>query len=163
MFAVWTDDKVLGALHNRHDVTAICAIPWLPEDIARWTRAMNPADLRTGRSGPSTTISLAPPVLEALREMTLLTNLETGLSHPTDHDSAVDAFLLLRSAGFSWNAEDVHVWALQNGWISRGAEELSEIARKIAKGSTLPHRFSRWSTDAVERWMRSGPEDDSDQ
>lgn len=156
VFAVWTDDEMLDALHVRRGVTAICAVPWLPQDIARWSRVMNPVDLRAEQPNLPAPISLPPPVLEALREVTSRTNLETGLAHPADHDSAVEAFSLLRGAGFSWNAEDVQVWALQNGWRPRGAEELAEIAKKIAAGSRLPRQLSRWSADALARWQQGG-------
>ena len=50
ILAVWTRDKSLEKLDTT-GAAAICAAPWLPENIATWKENWNPVDVLSGNPG----------------------------------------------------------------------------------------------------------------
>ena len=160
VLALWTDDKILQEIEDRWMPAAICAIPWLRKDISKWVAAHGPRELRSGKSGPSRTVS-NPVVIEALKSLTSSVNLGTGLGHPSDHDAAVSTFRALRSAGEGFDPDEVQAWASAHGWQMRHAEELATIARKVAEGRRIKTHSQPWKDDIVDYWRERAANDGS--
>lgn len=151
MLGLWVDDDILPKMEDM-DPSAICAIPWLHTDIQKWKAARAPIDLRTNQRPASPSISNA--VVEvALRHLTHSVNLTTGILHPSDKDHAVSTFMALRDAGETYSAPEVRAWAVANGWSARHADDLAEVAEKIADGRKIRSsgRYS-FRDDVVDRW-----------
>lgn len=131
---------------------AICALPWMDDDVHAWRQTWNPTDL-TGSAAPApSTTALSAVVLQALRSITIGVNLSTGLSHPRDHDKAVWAFRILRDAGERFDGPSIRAWAANNGWAVRGAEDLAEVAEKIRTGKRVQAGERPWKADILGQW-----------
>jgi hypothetical protein len=78
-------------------------------------------------------------------------NKETGLLHPSDKSSAVNAFRLLRDKGHRYSPVEIKQWALENGWSPQHAGELADVARKIQEGRAL-RAPPKW-TPELRRWF----------
>ncbi|HEY0874256.1 MAG TPA: DUF1889 family protein [Vicinamibacterales bacterium] len=157
VLALYMPAKDLARLDDLH-AAAICALPWMDDDVRVWRQTWNSTDL-TGSAAPApSTAALSPVVIQALRSVTNGVNLSTGLSHPRDHDKAVWTFRILRDAGEPFNGPSVRAWAANNGWSVRGADDLSEVAEKIRTGKRIQVGERPWKDDILEQWRARGSE-----
>jgi len=89
-------------------------------------------------------------VLEALKSLTARVNLATGLSHYSDESSAKEIFKLLHKEGERLLASDITPWALKNGWKTKDAQQLGELAEKIGRGGRVVVRNkNQWREDII--------------
>lgn len=96
---------------------------------------------------------MTPVLEEALKSLTNRINLSTGLAHPLDSDSAKEMFKLLRDKAVTLTKSDVSEWAINNGWSSRHASDLGELAEKIGNGGRVQIRNKgRWKEDVFDLW-----------
>ena len=157
VMALWQDDKALTKLDDQA-AAGICAVPWLRNDISSWKRNWSPRDLATdaapvaGRAARSSQVS-NPVVAEALKSLTVGVNLGTGLGHPRDRDSAIHLFRTLRASGEAFDPAEVRSWAVNNGWTSKGAAELGEVAAAVSEGRRIQTRDgSGWKKNIISVW-----------
>lgn len=150
VLAVWMDDDQLADIERSRPI-AICVIPWNRDDITNWRNAYGPTDMRSGQASPRTEIS--NPVVEvALRTLTALVNLSTGLGHPSDKAAAVRLFQILHSAGESYSPAGVRAWAAANGWRFEHAAELEQVARGVADGRSFRVQPFGFRDDILDQW-----------
>jgi len=138
--------------------TAICAVPWMDDDVRAWRQTWNPTDLTGSATAAPSTTPLSDVVREALRSMTVGVNLGTGLSHPRDNGRAVWTFRILRDAGERFDGPAVRAWAANNGWTVRGAEELASVAEAIRTGKRIQAGERPWKADILEQWRARASE-----
>jgi hypothetical protein len=100
---------------------------------------------------------MSPLLVEALKAITHGTNLETGLLHDSDMDSAKVMFSLLKRHGETLHAHEIAEWAADHGWRPADAQELGELARDIFLGvvTDIPDEAC-WSYDIIEQLRRRG-------
>lgn len=94
---------------------------------------------------------MSPLVLEALKAITMRTNLSSGLAHPNDKAAAVQMFEILHNANESLDPNEIYSWSLRNGWNSEGAEDLRDVAVGVNNGKR--HRIDRnpyWKSNILE-------------
>lgn len=126
--AVWLPDKELAKVDDAKPA-AMGMVPWTHEDGQTWIASWNPIDMRTMQSPAGGGSDLNPVVAEGLRGIAA-----KSLSHPSDHDRAIETFERLRAAGESFAGRSVRAWAVWNGWSAQGADELAEIADAVKEG-----------------------------
>lgn len=150
VLAVWVDDDQLtGIERDRPD--ALCAIPWNRDDIKRWRDAYGPMNMRTGHATSGGKVS-NPVVEAALRTLTVLVNLSTGLGHPSDKAAGVRTFQILLSGGEMYSRAEVGAWAAANGWGLDGAAELEAVARGVAEGRSFRVERFGFRDDILDQW-----------
>ncbi len=88
----------------------------------------------------------------ALISLTGRVYLSTNLTHPSDKGAAVGLFRILRDNGTKFDPDEVRRWAIQNGWKTKGANKLREIANGILEGKRLRGGQSSWASDIFEQW-----------
>lgn len=88
--------------------------------------------------------SVSPVVSAALRSLTAIVNVGTGLSHPSDRSSAVEMFRLLRDDGEAYDPDAVRAWTAQHGWAPADGRELAEVGQELLDRRAL--RAARGST-----------------
>lgn len=160
ILAVWVDDEQLDKLDALRS-PGICAIPWAKTDIDGWKANWNPADIRTGESGGSDETILNPVVIKAMETLTVVVNLGTGLSHPSDKESAVQMLKLLKKEGEDYDPDQIRAWAVRNGWQPRHARDLAELAEKIAAGRQVRGgKRQAWREGIVDLWRSEAGETD---
>ena len=151
VLALYMPAKDLARLDDLQ-AAAICALPWMDDDVREWRQTWNPTDLTCSAATAPSTTALSPMVLQALRSVTIGVNLSTGLSHPRDHDKAVWTFRILRDVSEPFNGPSIREWAANNGWTVRGAEDLAEVAEKIRTGRRVQAGERPWKADILEQW-----------
>jgi hypothetical protein len=130
---VWVNDRELQALDDLM-APAICAVPW--SSIEQWKATWGPLDIDSGTAAPL--LEIANPVVEAaMKSLTLMVNLSTGLGHPSDKASAIGFFKQLKAAREPFDVNEVRAWARRNGWRSRDAEALSALVGRIDAGAPV--------------------------
>ncbi len=91
-------------------------------------------------------------LLKALEAITSRTNLSTGLTHPNDMNAAKEMFKRLHLSGVTLLANEISSWAQMNGWGTKDAEELGELAQQIGMGKKVKIKDGPWwKEDILER------------
>ena len=80
---------------------------------------------------------MTPLVKEALKSLTSMVNLSTGILHPSDESAAKLYFKALHKEGVMLNESEVTRWAVSNGWQTKHASELGKLAQKISNGGRV--------------------------
>ena len=123
------DQNVLDSLSN---VKAIVLLPWTEEEGKTWLSTWNATVL--GKSTWQVQQTAFPAdVEEALLLLTHGINLSTGLSHPSDKESAKRTLFGIKRRGHRLNPDDIRRWALRNNWQPRDAEDLGKLAARYFK------------------------------
>ena len=69
-------------------------------------------------------------VVVALKTLTAIVNVSTGLSQPSDRETAVQIFSKLRDAGEYYQPYEVKAWLIRNGWKATYAQEVADLSAK---------------------------------
>jgi hypothetical protein len=151
VLAVWPTAEIVATLDDDDRVSSLLVLTWLPAEIDGWRRARNAVDILTGTTSTAP-ITIDAVVAIAIQHLTDAVNLSSGLSHPMDKARAVDTFRLLRKAKYSWDSDEIRIWALGHGWDNRGANELAGVAQRIGEGRAVQARPSGLRADIVQMW-----------
>jgi hypothetical protein len=103
-------------------------VPWLETEGEEWSIKWGAETY--GGSPLNSEIILPSQVEESMKKLTACVNLSTGLGHPSDKEHANRKFSELRSAGITWEPDEIEKWAVRNGWRAADAEELSKLSAK---------------------------------
>lgn len=130
IMGVYVTRKMLNQIDSADDAAAVIIVPWVMDDVKEWRRTWNPQVLG---EEPAVTEKLIenPVVEEALKMLTDLVNLQTGLSHPSDKAAAVDLFRRLYKNQELYDPDSIRAWALRNGWTPDGADQLRSVSQAI--------------------------------
>jgi hypothetical protein len=90
--------------------------------------AANPEARLRSHDTPDLTTALEPVVIEGLKSLTLMVNRANSRAGALDKRDAVVVLRTLPRAGYPLPPEPVCAWAVANGWPSRGAERLRDLA-----------------------------------
>jgi len=153
VLAVWANDARLVKL-DALGAPALCAIPWLRDNIKQWKTNWNPTELR-GNASASPELSVGPVVAVALDDLTHVVNLASGLVHPADKTAAVELFKILKRGHESFDPSQVQAWAARHEWEPRHARELGEMAGKILEGRPVQRGRNTpkmWRDDILDVW-----------
>lgn len=80
---------------------------------------------------------MTPLVEEALKSLSVMVNLATGIIHPSDESAAKEYFKALYKEGEPLNGAEITEWAMNNGWQPKHAKELGDLAQKIGSGGRV--------------------------
>lgn len=146
---VWVNDRELVRLDDLM-APAICAVPW--SGIEQWKAAWGPLDIDSGTAAPVLEIA-NPVVAAAMKSLTLVVNLSSGLAHPGDKASAIEFFKQLKAAGEPFDVDELRAWARRNGWRSRDAETLTVLVGRISIGAPVRGgQPGRLKPNLVQAW-----------
>ncbi len=152
VLAAWPDQKHLGEIADSGGVRALCVLSWNDSDVAPWVAASGATNLEPAAAG-LTVPELDPVVKCALEDLGHRVNHANNLAGSHDQADAKTWFRVLKNAGLPIQPDALYAQALADGWPSRGAERLREMAAKVAAGKSLQGwNEQRWRNDAVARW-----------
>lgn len=121
--------KAMAKLDDAFGAQAIVYLPWVDSEAEEWKATWQPKTI--GPKGDAAVSSgFSKPVEEALKRLTDMINLGTGLGHPSDKQHARRTFEKLRSEGHSYDPDEVRRWAQRHNWSSNAATDLEAVARK---------------------------------
>lgn len=156
VIAYYADEELLDLVDGLDNVAGVVAVPWVPGEAdgwaARWTAQIHGQT----KAAPATLID-DPVTVQALKTLTNIINLSTGLAHPSDKRMANEILRILRAKGHADPSATIKSWAIQNSWHPRHATDLEALAGKIWSLKTKPSladfhdpegRYSRWKEKA---------------
>jgi hypothetical protein len=149
----WAEAGILDHADGFKGPAAIIAVPEYPDSADQWEERWKPTVY--GRTAKAPTTLIADPVVEnALKSLTTLVNLSTGLGHPRDKDHAKDILRILRVHDHKAESEKVKSWAITHGWRPKDAAELAALADKILGQKTKPSLSGLYNAkERYERWL----------
>lgn len=129
VIGVYLSQKDQTILDSINSAKAIVLLPWTEEEGRVWMSTCNPNVLgKSTWQTPQT--GFAPDVEAALLRLTRGINLSTGLSHPSDKESAKRTFVMIKKAGHQPEPEEIRKWALRNNWRPKDANTFMKLATK---------------------------------
>ncbi len=159
ILAMWPDPEELWRLHDTRGLRALLAVPWAEGSLTEWIEAVHATNIQAavghaavvGRSGSH---QLDPVVAAALDSIVARINTTTGLAHPSDKQATVEAFELLRGAGYLWDGAACAAHIIRRGVSADTARQIREVADGILEGKRFRTRgvTSVWRVDIVELW-----------
>lgn len=152
VLAAWPDQKHLGEIADSGGVRALCVLAWNDSDVAPWVAATSAINL--GPADAALSLPQLDPVVKcALEDLGHRVNHANNLAGSLDQADARTWFRVLKKAGLPIDPDALYAQALADGWPSRGAERLREMATKVAAGKSLKGwSDQRWASDVVARW-----------
>lgn len=154
ILAFYPSSKFLDVLDSIPDVSALCVVPWMKPEVEPWMITHNAQSVNGEKSQPIKTIENGV-VVEALKTLTALANVSTGISHPSDRETVVQIFIKLRDAGECYNPEEVKNWLIRNGWKATDAQEVADISQKILERKPLRRGKNKFRRGIVNRWRKA--------
>jgi hypothetical protein len=153
----WPSKGFLDDIDSIPSVSAMLVVPQSTTEVQEWITTRNAIELTTGKSLDIVS-SISPVVEEALKELDLLVNKETGMKRPSDKGLAVQIFKALQKGGLQYTPYEVKQWLVRNGWSSTNAEEVRDVAEKIIVGRRLRHGENRLGRAPWKRWRKQAGE-----
>jgi hypothetical protein len=106
--------KDMNKLDDSWGAQAIVYLPWNDTEGKEWQATWRAEVIGVEREAVPRS-SLSMPVEDALRRLTEIINLGTGLGHPSDKKHAERTIGQLRDDGHSFDPVEVRRWAQRNG------------------------------------------------
>jgi hypothetical protein len=113
---------------------AVCATPWIPGELADWTRAYGPIDPRNGQA--TATDDIPGATRGFVRGLTEYTG-GGDVVHPSDKARAIEGLKALKLAGPGIDPVLIRAVALEFRWTSSAADRLRTLAKQVAEGSPV--------------------------
>lgn len=89
---------------------------------------------------------------DAIKELSAIVNVSTGILHPLDESRAKELFKALYANGEPLTYNEVELLALENKWPSRHAKSLAALAEKIGnKRRVVIKNPSGWGEATVSK------------
>jgi hypothetical protein len=131
-FTLRSDDILL--VDDDFGISSLLVIPWINEDIEKWTHITNAIHVQTNAAAQSYEL---PPceVRQALQDLTHSINISTGLGNPSDDDLAKTYLRTLTHYKYRLDPFEMESYLIKDlNWWKRHCDELLEIVNKINAG-----------------------------
>lgn len=153
ILAIYGGQKLLDAVDAIDGSAAVLYVPWMEDDHADWVATWNATPLGQSPTGEQDAEPTAGVVLVALRQLTAGVNLNTGIVHPSDYESAVRTLetLFHKAAGVS--PEEVRRQLVRLGWDPKDAAEVKTLADKIWEGRRPKQSTGRADDGLWDYWQ----------
>ena len=152
-FCLRSDDILLT--DDEFGINAVLVIPWINEDIEKWTRITNAVHVQT--NNPAQSYNQPPcEVRQALQDLSESINMTTGLSHSADDDLAKTYLRALAHYNYELDPLQIESYLIKDlNWFKEHADELLAIVNKINAGKSFQggdktgHKYHR------DRWREA--------
>jgi hypothetical protein len=156
VLALWLDDTELSEVEISGPAKVALA-PWVLEKCRLWRATRHPVELG-GLEVPGP-VELDPVVRTAIRSVAHLSNPANGLSS-YNRDYAVNAFRILRKAGYTWDPVETAVVMAEGGWDLRAATEFEKLSKAMLDGKALRAGRSQFRSDILKQWRDRAEQDE---
>lgn len=156
LLLVYPDKKLLDFADDASDVTEIMVLPWARRDVAWWVAQWKAVELGETQRGTSETPSdLNPVVCAAFRQILggrILIPTD-GKLRPKDRAPVINMLSLLLDNQEAFTSEQLRSWAVTAAGCSTAfADDLADLAERVASGRERRPATWQWSHDALAKW-----------
>jgi hypothetical protein len=162
VISFWPTAKDLEQLDRASGLKALAVVPWIEEEMATWRHARGAIDLLGNIPMQAAPTISDRVVASAMRSVTLMVNLSTGVGNPRDRNWAVWAFRILKRNGHVYDPNEIRAWAMASGWEGEHARELSELAAGVLAGKAYKVGSSMWKNQIIRDWRERAAGDEED-
>jgi hypothetical protein len=155
VLALWLDDTQLDDLES-HRPAKIALAPWQLDDARLWIATRHPLEL--GNTHVPAPPPLDPVVRTAIRSVCTMSNPGNGLNG-YNKNFAVNAFRILRRAGYTWDPIETAVVMAEGGWALRNARDFAELSADMLAGKALQAGRSQWNSTILKQWRDRAEQD----
>lgn len=154
LIAFYADEKLLSAVDDIEGLLGVVAVPDMQGDADQWVTRW---DARIHGQPTDATVNLiSDPVVEAaLMSIFNSVNASTGIGNTRDKELANEVFRILKAKGHVLKPIAIRSRAIQEGWKSKHANDLSVLAEKIMSLKSKPKlssfqnvekRYANWAS-----------------
>jgi hypothetical protein len=151
VLALWPDEKHLLRAEES-EPQALVVVTWSPRQVLGWAQAKGAAALGGPEPGISPLRPLDPVVAEAVDSLATL----VGQHKTADRyyrGAIAKGVKILRAAGYELRPDDIHTYAIGNGWRASNAEILRDVVRRVNAGRVVQGiKNAPLRDDALEHW-----------
>jgi len=150
------DLKDLEVIDDYYCVKYIIAVPWLKDKTMPWIERWNAEEI-TGAKRDSGKTGVSEIVKVAMKELSSIINMSTGISHPSDNDRAKTYIRALYKYESELNAHSVVSYLVAElGWTSSHANDVGKLITTLNEGryykggekTGLQVYYKRWKEQA---------------
>lgn len=128
------DLKDLEVIDDYYCVKYIIAVPWLKDKTMPWIERWNAEEI-TGAKRDSGKTGVSEIVKVAMKELSSIINMSTGISHPSDNDRAKTYIRALYKYESELNAHSVVSYLVAElGWTSSHANDVGKLITTLNEG-----------------------------
>lgn len=163
VLAVYFDSDMLDEVDALPQLRFVIVVPWTNAGVAEWIRTWDPTVHGSATAVAAPPLASSPVVASALRHLTQIVNVSTGISHPSDREATEALFWYLRKAGEWAPLEEMRRWLVRNGWKPGDADEVVAVAEKTESRRSPPKSAARYfSREAVDRFRAEASDRSND-
>ncbi len=150
------DLKELEVIDDYYCVKYIIAVPWLKDKTMPWIERWNAEEI-TGTKRDSGGAYVSEIVKVAMKELSSIINMSTGISHPSDNERAKTYIRALHKYESELNAHSVVSYLVAElGWTSSHANDVGKLITTLNEGryykggekTGLQVYYKRWKEQA---------------
>ncbi|WP_107867204.1 hypothetical protein [Neisseria subflava] len=131
ILAIYCTPDDMNKIESNSSANSIIFVSWLLEEADIWESTWYNNGLNIVHGEPSQQIEILPEeITSALKRLTSIVNLSTGLTHPLDKKHAQRIFHELQEKGCKADEQAVANWAIANGWNARHLDDLKKLTKR---------------------------------
>lgn len=155
LVAFYPTKKFLDQLDSIPNVSEILVVPWIWEKLEPWIKTWNATELGTAPQARQSPLVSNPVVRQALKSLTAVVNVSTGILHPMDRATAIQTFEILRDGDEMFTPTEVKAWLIAKGGMkATDAQEVAEVAQKVLEYRKLRKGKPVWEKNILEMWRK---------
>ncbi len=131
ILAIYCTPNDMNKIDSNSYANSIIYVSWLLKEADIWESTWYNNGLNIVHGEPSQQIKILPEeITSALKRLTSIVNLSTGLAHPSDQNYAQRIFKELQEKGYKADEQAVANWAIANGWNARHLDDLKKLTKR---------------------------------
>lgn len=158
VFVCGLDSEQLFNVDDYYCVDTIITIPWVKEYTIPWLSTWPVTDILTGDTTNDLIVEPSCIVKEAMKNLTHVINMSTGIQNSSDNNFAKTILLSLHEKGEALNPIAIRSYLLRElNWLNKYASDLIDIIHKLNNGnrfqggirkkSTLKRFYDQWAKE----------------
>ena len=131
ILAIYCTPDDMNKIDSNSSANVIIFVSWHLEGADIWESTWHNNGLNIAHGEPSKQLEILPEEITlALKRLTSIVNLSTGLTHPSDKKHAQRIFNELQEKGCKADEQAVANWAIVNGWNARHLDDLKKLTKR---------------------------------
>lgn len=149
------DSEDIFKIDDYYSVKYIIAIPWLKKLTDKWIKTWNAKEISGKKGIDSSYPEPSPIVKHALKELSGIINMSTGISHWMDNDRAKTYIRSLHKYEQELNSDAVRSYLVRDlHWDTQDAEDVVKLIDTLNKGKYFQGGEKKGLQNYYKRWKK---------